>query len=124
MSHLRRHRKAFAQGLVIILALLMLPAPDWATCGGGGGGGGGGMRSGPVGGGGMEQEQVYPVSWHMRGPNDPPAMSGLVLYWFPTGVDEFRRSSLRNSRVLSLYATQCVSMEVADSRSPVGQKLA
>src|SRR5271169_3380628 len=98
MSRSRRLRKSFAQVLVIILALLILPAPYWATCGGGGGGGGGGMRSAPSGPG-MEQEQVYPVAWHQRGPNDPPTTSGLVLYWFPTGVDEFRRSSLRNSRL-------------------------
>ena len=42
----------------LFLALLLLPAPNWATCGGGGGGGTGGMR-GPSGPGMGSDEQVY-----------------------------------------------------------------
>ena len=34
-----------------------------------------------------------------------------------------RRSSLLNSRTLSLYASQCVTMGVVDSQTPLGQKL-
>ena len=50
------------------MVLLLLPAPDWATCGGGGGGGMGGMRSG--GAPGMGSEQVYQVPWKILKPED------------------------------------------------------
>ena len=40
---------------------------------------------------------------------------GLVLYWFPASNNEVNNSSLRQSRALSLYASQCVSMELADT---------
>lgn len=122
MSHRLLIRKSFSQAIIAMLVLLMLPSADWATCGGGGGGGGGGMPAGA--GGAMPAQQVYPVPWKQRTPQDPPLAAGMVVYWFPSGVDEFRRSSLRNSRVLSLFASQCVSMEVADARSPYGEKFA
>ena len=51
------------------------------------------------------------------------APGGLVLYWFPASANELQKSSLRNSRTLSLYAAQCVAMGVVDANSPVGQKL-
>jgi tetratricopeptide (TPR) repeat protein len=70
------------------------------------------------------EEPVYRVPWKVLKPGDTLPKEGLVLYWFPTGQQELDRSSLRNSRALSLYADQCVSLEVADQRSPVGQKLA
>lgn len=123
MSYRPRTRIVFARALMILMALLMLPTLDWATCGGGGGGGGGGMAPGPSMSPGMSPApEVYPVPWRQRTPQDPPLTSGLVLYWFPTGMPEFQHSSLRNSRMLSLYASECVSMEVADVRSPAGQK--
>ncbi len=43
-------RKQISRLNALLLVLLLLPAPDWATCGGGGGGGMGGMRSGAPGG--------------------------------------------------------------------------
>jgi tetratricopeptide (TPR) repeat protein len=46
-----------------------------------------------------------------------------VLYWFPVSKEELQKSSLRASRPLSLYATQCVSMELADTRIPNAEKL-
>src|ERR1700674_3244352 len=103
-----------------LLVLLLLPIPDWATCGGGGGGGMGGMRSPSSntpnnGGAGIGQEQVYNVPWKVVKPEDPPIASGLILYWFPSSTTEFQNSSLRNSRTLSLYASQCVTMGVADA---------
>src|SRR6266850_3934676 len=104
----------------LFMVLLLLPAPDWATCGGGGGGGMGGMRSG--GPGGMADEQVYQVPWKLVKPEDPPIASGLVVYWFPSSGQEFQVSSLRNSRSLSLYASQCVTMGVADAGTSLGQK--
>jgi tetratricopeptide (TPR) repeat protein len=110
----------FARSLATVLILLFAVSPLWATCGGGGGGGGGGMPSG--GGGGGSRPEVYYVPWKVRGPKDPPA-KGLVLYWFPKSKDELQKSSLRESRPLSLYATQCISMELADTNIPNADKL-
>jgi tetratricopeptide (TPR) repeat protein len=109
---------AVARALATLLMVLFAVAPAWATCGGGGGGGGGGMS----GGGGASSPEVYYVPWKVRAPKDPPAM-GLVLYWFPASKNELEKSSLRASRPLSLYATQCISMELADSRIPNADKL-
>ncbi len=105
--------------LLCILVLLFSSIPSSATCGGGGGGGVGGASSG-----GGQGGEVYQVPWKGFSPNDAPAAGGLVLYWFPASVDEFKASSLRTSRSLSLYASQCVTMMVADQASPTGQKLA
>src|SRR6266852_5629817 len=106
----------------LFMVLLLLPTPDWATCGGGGGGGTGGMR-GPGGGpGGMGDERVYQVPWKLVKPDDTLTAGGLVVYWFPSSLEEFQRSSLRNSRSLSLYASQCVTMGVADAATSLGQK--
>lgn len=63
--------------------------------------------------GGGASTNVYYVPWKVRGPKDPPPM-GLVVYWFPASKEEWEKSSLRVSRPLSLYASQCVSLEVAD----------
>ena len=108
----------------LLTVFLLLPAPDWATCGGGGGGGMGGMRTaGPGGGpGGMGDEQVYQVPWKLVKPDDTLTAGGLVVFWFPSSGQEFQRSSLRNSRSLSLYASQCVTMGVADASTSLGQK--
>ena len=105
--------------LSVILALLLTSAPAWATCGGGGGGGVGGVSAG---GGSSSPPVVYVVPWKVRGEKDPPPM-GLVLYWFPLTNEELKKSSLRESRTLSLYSAQCVSTELADYRTPAGQKL-
>ncbi|MDQ1729532.1 MAG: hypothetical protein QOD33_1657 [Pyrinomonadaceae bacterium] len=101
------------RSLTLLLIVLFAVSPVWATCGGGGGGGGGGM----TGGGGGSEAEVYPVPWKVRVPKDPPAM-GLVLYWFPASAEEMKKSSLRMSRTLSLYASQCIAMELADDRVP------
>lgn len=107
---------------VVVLALFAAPR-IWATCGGGGGGGRGGISpGGPSGSGGMD-EQVYNVPWKILAPDAPPITSGLVLYWFPSSKEELQKSSLRTSRALSNYATQCVAMEVATVQSPPGSKL-
>jgi tetratricopeptide (TPR) repeat protein len=65
---------------------------------------------------------IYNVPWRVRTPKDAPA-AGLVLYWFPATTEEVQKSSLRESRVLTLYAAQCVSMELADYREGAGRKL-
>jgi tetratricopeptide (TPR) repeat protein len=104
---------------VILIMLLLASGPQsWATCGGGGGGGMGGMGSGSA-----PTEQTYHVPWRVITPQDAPVSAGLILYWLPTGPEELKKSSLLNSRTLSLYASQCVTMGVVDSRTPMGQKL-
>src|SRR5262249_50307681 len=68
-------------------------------------------------------EQVYRVPWRVSKPDDPPISSGVLLYWFPSSVQEFQRSSLLFSRTLSPYATQCVSLLVTEAATPGGAKL-
>ena len=113
-------KKPLSPFLAILLTGLFAVSPAPATCGGGGGGGVGGMSGGSGGGG--PAPTVYYVPWKLRAPKDPPAM-GLVLYWFPASKEELQRSSLRASRMLTLYATQCISMELADQRVPNAEKL-
>lgn len=108
-----------ARTLALLLITLFAVSPAWATCGGGGGGGGGGMSGS---GGGGTAAETYPVPWKIRDSKTPPA-KGLVLYWFPASAEELQRSSLRMSRTLSLYASQCISMELADGQVPNAQKL-
>ncbi|HSV32760.1 MAG TPA: hypothetical protein VLH87_01445, partial [Pyrinomonadaceae bacterium] len=106
---------------LIALSLLLLFSLQSvsATCGGGGGGGGGGMSGGNGGG---ASPPVYIVPWKLRAPKDPPAM-GLILYWFPASQNEMKISPLRESRALSLYASQCVSMEYGTNQTPNIDKL-
>jgi tetratricopeptide (TPR) repeat protein len=82
----------------------------------------GGVR--PSGGGGSAPQQVYSVPWKLMRTQDQPVTSGLVLYWFPSSQQELQASSLRASRPLSEYATQCVAMEVAEPNSEARQKFA
>ena len=93
----------------------MLPTQQWATCGGGGGGGMGGMGGG--------DQPVYRVPWKLIKPEDPPLTSGLAVYWFPASQTELEKSSLLNSRILSLYAQKCVTMGVVDFHTELGKKL-
>jgi len=109
----------FARAISVLLLALFFAQSSFATCGGGGGGGGGGMSSG---GGGTSNTPVYVVPWKIRKPTDAPA-AGLVLYWFPASEAEVRNSSLRQSRILSLYASQCVAMEISDGRAPKENEL-
>ena len=114
--------KLVSRLMAFLMALLLLPLPSLATCGGGGGGGMGGMR-GPGGGGGGGDAQVYQVPWKVVKPEEALPAGSLALYWFPSSVDEFKNSSLRNSRSLSLLASQCVNMIVSDTQAPTMQKL-
>jgi tetratricopeptide (TPR) repeat protein len=111
-----KHALTVALGASAVL--LLSTTPVRATCGGGGGGGRGGMAPG-----GEVAEQVYQVPWRFLEPTDTPPDRGLVLYWFPASADEIKRSSLRTSRDLSLYAAQCVGMAVADASQTLGKRL-
>src|ERR1700754_4798196 len=103
------------RSLASLLIALFALSPVWATCGGGGGGGTGG-----VGGGGRDNgptPAVYNVPWNMFGARKAP-QKGLVVYWFPANNAEVEKSALRKSRILPLYAAQCVTMTVADAKTP------
>lgn len=115
--------KLVSRLMAVSMAILLLPFPGSATCGGGGGGGMGGMRGGAGGPAMGGNEQVYQVPWKVPDAKSPAPLGGLTLYWFPSSADEFKNSSLRNSRSLTLYATQCVNMTVSDTQAPEMQKL-
>lgn len=102
--------------LSLMLVFLTVVPQEWATCGGGGGGGMGGM------GGGMSQQETYPVPWKLVQPSDPPLAQGLAVYWLPSSQAELEKSSLRFSRILSVYSQQCVSMGIVDYRTALGKK--
>jgi tetratricopeptide (TPR) repeat protein len=105
----------------LLLIVLFLMTPVWATCGGGGGGGGGGMSGGSSGGG--SDPVVYHVPWKIMKEGETAAKEGLILYWFPASKEELQKSPLRESRPLSLYASQCTAMTLADGRTPNADKL-
>ena len=105
----------FSRALATLLMVLISSSPAWATCGGGGGGGtggvgGGGANTGPA-------PTVYKVPWQIWEARKAPN-KGLVLYWFPASQTEVDKSSLRTSRILTLYSAQCVSMSIGDAKLP------
>ncbi len=107
-------KTALQRFLAFVIVLCFVTSPVWATCGGGGGGGGGGMSGSGSGG---EQKVVYHVPWKTRTAKTPPVKAGLVLYWFPASDKEIKASPLRESRNLTLYAGQCVTMELGDAET-------
>lgn len=112
-------RSLISRSIAFLLVTAFVCSPVWATCGGGGGGGGGGTSgSGGNGGGSTTNPVVYHVPWKLMKETDKPVAEGLILYWFPASKEEVQKSSLRESRELSLYAGQCISMQLADSRTP------
>ncbi len=100
--------------LSVVLIYVVLAPQSFATCGGGGGGGMGGMSGGA-------SAQTYQVPWKYIKPEEAPK-EGLAIYWFPTGENELKNSSLRESRTLQLYSQQCVTMGFTDVRNELGQK--
>ena len=103
--------RALATTLIVLFAL----SPAWATCGGGGGGGTGGVAGGARNEG--PAPTVYKVPWKLWEARTAPNR-GLVLYWFPANNDEVKKSSLLASRILTIYSGQCVTMTVADAKTP------
>lgn len=114
-------KNILARGVAFLLVFVFVSSPVWATCGGGGGGGGGGTSGTNSGGG--SNPVVYHVPWKVRDEKTPAVTAGLVLYWFPASMQEIKASSLRESRDLSLYAGQCVTMELADVKTPNAETL-
>ena len=117
-------RDPIYRAAAFLLIMAFMTSPAWATCGGGGGGGGGGM---PKTGGGDSNDPkpvVYHVPWKLPPKaSDKPVTEGLVLYWFPASAKEVSASPLKESRNLSLYASQCVTMQLADSSVTDSEKL-
>ncbi len=115
----------FANVVAFLLVFVFVCSPVWATCGGGGGGGGGGTSgSGGSGGGSTVNPVVYHVPWkNPKTAKGALVTEGLVLYWFPASKSELQNSSLRESRALSLYAGQCISMLLADVQTPNAETL-
>jgi tetratricopeptide (TPR) repeat protein len=113
-------KTSLSRALASILIVLFSLSPAWATCGGGGGGGTGGVGGGNSGAG--PAPAVYKVPWKIWTAQAAPT-KGLVLYWFPASQNEIDKSSLHNSRLLTLYAAQCVSMTVADAKTPALQPI-
>lgn len=109
-------KSALLRPAALLMSVLMTVQPVLATCGGGGGGGRGGIS------GGNDGTQSYKVPWRFLAPDSPRPTEGLVIYWFPASQNEVDKSSLRVSRQLSTYASQCVSLEVANMASEPGQK--
>lgn len=116
-------RNTAVRVVAFLLVLLFTSSPIWATCGGGGGGGGGGMSGGGNNSGG-ENPVVYHVPWSKVDPKATPQQSGLMLYWFigastkEAANNEVKTSGLLESRDLSLYAKECVSMQLDDGHTP------
>jgi hypothetical protein len=116
-------KSVVTRSLAFLLVMAFVCSPVWATCGGGGGGGGGGTAgSGGNGGGSTSNPVVYHVPWKLMKDGDKPVTEGLILYWFPASKEELQKSSLKESRELSLYAGQCISMQLADGRTPHAQE--
>jgi tetratricopeptide (TPR) repeat protein len=110
-----------ARLFALIIAAFLFASPVLATCGGGGGGGGGGMSGSNTGGG--SAPTVYYVPWKVFRPSDVVSPQGMTLYWFPASAEEVGKSSLKESRALSLYAGQCIDMKIADDQMPFTKQL-
>jgi tetratricopeptide (TPR) repeat protein len=108
-----------------LLVIAFVTTPVWATCGGGGGGGGGGMSGAGSSNANKDPNPVvYHVPWKLPPKSaDKPVTEGLVLYWFPASAKEVSVSPLRESRNLSLYASQCITMQLADNSVANSEKL-
>src|SRR5262249_60373446 len=107
MRRLLPIRTSLIRALTIVLVLLMLPLPDWATCGGGGGGGAGGMSRGGAGGapGPPLGQETYPGPWRPRKLEGPPLTMGLGVYWVATRGDEVQGSRFPKSRSPELFSS-------------------
>ena len=52
------------------------------------------------------------VPWKVLKAGDKPVRAPLTVYWIPASHDDFRRSELLRSDELTMYSSQCVSMQV------------
>lgn len=61
---------------------------------------------------GESQAPTVFVPWKVRNTASDAAKGILVLYWVPASREEMRRSPLLTSRTLSVYAGQCIGMQI------------
>jgi len=114
-------------GIAFLVVLVLAASPVWATCGGGGGGGGGGISMGGESPG--QNPTTYHVQWKTLDHKAGPPKSGLILYWFIASTtqealkNEIKTSGLLESRDLSLYGSQCVSMFLNEMADPNAKSL-
>ena len=71
------------------------------------------MGDGSMGPGSGMQEPVYNVPWRVRTPEFAPVTEGLVLYWFPSWVQEVQKSQ---SAYLQGSLTLCQSVRCDGDR--------
>lgn len=102
-------RPFFAKLTATLISACLIVAPAYGTCGGGGGGGMGGIASGAP--------TVYYVPWVLVSPEKPVPPGDLALFWFPKSRQEAEASSLRTSRSLTLWSSQCVAVGVVPSEN-------
>ncbi|MEA2236922.1 MAG: hypothetical protein QOC81_1646 [Thermoanaerobaculia bacterium] len=98
--------------LLLAIAILAISThPALATCGGGGGGGMGGTMP-PSMFGRAPQVDPYVVPWKTIGTIDKPLTTPIVVMWFPADASEVASSELNRSRMLTLYSSQCVGLQL------------
>jgi hypothetical protein len=61
---------------------------------------------------GASAAEISFVPWKVLIPGDPPVKAPLTLFWVPASGEDFKRSDLLISRPLTVYASQCVGMQV------------
>jgi tetratricopeptide (TPR) repeat protein len=108
----RRVKTSLTFGLLSVAVAAALAAPATATCGGGGGGGEGGTGG----------QKTYTVPWKRVRAADAAPKGSLVVYWFVKSDADFDASTLRSSRLLSLYGARCLALDAVDTESPIAQK--
>jgi tetratricopeptide (TPR) repeat protein len=74
--------------------------------------------------GGGSTTTTYPVPWKVIQSVASAPKDGLLVYWMPASQNEISKSSLLNSRMLSMYAAQCVTLGIADVHGDIGKKYA
>jgi tetratricopeptide (TPR) repeat protein len=100
--------------LTLSALAFVLVAEVHATCGGGGGGGMGGVTRGGFGPTTTQREEprAYVVPWRILKTNDAPLTNPVIVYWFPSNVEDMNSSELVSSRMLTLYSAQCIGMQL------------
>lgn len=61
---------------------------------------------------GVSAGEISFVPWKVLIPGDPPVNAPMTLFWVPASAEDFKRSDLLISRPLTIYASQCVGMQV------------
>jgi hypothetical protein len=56
--------------------------------------------------------QLAFVPWKVLNPGAKPLSGPLLLYWIPRSEEDFKHSPLLSSRPLTMFASQCVVMQV------------